>query len=100
GGHVEGGQRLAVHRVRRGARDDLRTALVELQRDAAGDVLGDLVDERVVRFLQRREPLTEVDELRVARGDALLLVRRFAIERERLQSLQRRDQQRAARRLV
>src|SRR5207253_1362655 len=42
----------------------------------------------------------EVDELRVARGDALLLVRALAVEGERFERFERGDEHRAARRLV
>ncbi len=59
-----------------------------------------LVDERVEPFAQRREPLAEVHELGVAQRQPFLLVRGVAVERDRLQLAQRRDEDRAARRLV
>ena len=99
-GHVEVARSSLVERVRRRAADDRRVAFVELQRDRAADLLRERVDERVERFLERREPLAVVDELRVARGDALLLVRAVAVERDRFERLERGDEQRAARRLV
>src|SRR5207245_10711979 len=70
---VERGQIFGVQRVRRFARDDRGVAFVKLQRDVAGDVGRDVVDERVKCFLQRREPLPEVHQLRVTDRDALLL---------------------------
>jgi hypothetical protein len=53
-----------------------------------------------LRLAQRREPLAVVDELGVAQREALLLVRRLAVERERLERPERLDEQRSARRLV
>jgi len=86
--------------VRRLPRDDVAVPLEELERDVAGRRRRDRLGEGLERLAEGREPLAEVDQLGVAGRDPLLLVRRLAVERERLERLERLDEQRPARRLV
>src|ERR1700728_4020647 len=60
---AEGGERLVVHRVRRGTRDNARMALVELQTDRAADLRVDAVHIGVEVGAQRLPPQARIDEI-------------------------------------
>ncbi len=47
--------------------------------------LGGLVEERVERFAQRREPQAVVDQLGVIERELLLVVQRAPVERQRFE---------------
>ena len=70
GAHGEAGDIERVERIRRLAADRLDVAFVQPQRDLAGGRLADLLEERVQRFAQRREPQAVVDQSRRNRAPA------------------------------
>ena len=75
-------------------------ALVELEPHLARDALLALVDRGLQHFALGREPEAIVDQLGVARHQLVLEVARAAVERDGLDGAMRREQDRAARRLV
>ena len=89
-----------VERRFRLAARDINVALVERERHRPVHVVLRACDECLERLAQRREPQSEVDDLGILQSDVLLEVRQLAIETERFQFAMRRQQQRAAGRLV
>src|SRR5262245_56014209 len=98
--HSERSQVRPVERVRRRAPGDDDVALVEFQPHVAAHWRHQAVDESVESIAQRREPLAEIDHLGVFVRDDLFIVRRLAVEAERFEFAQGREQQRPARSLI
>src|SRR5207248_2845257 len=80
--------------------DDRRRTLIEFQPDAALDLLLALIDRRLQHLALGREPEPVVDQLGIARHQLVLEMHRAAVEAEALDAAMRRQQDRAARRLV
>src|SRR6478752_4742444 len=97
---LEGDERRGIQRLPAFPAGHHHIALVEFEPHLALDVFLALVDQRLQHLALRREPEAVVDQLGVARHQVVLEMRRAAIERDRLDGAMRREQDRAAGRLV
>src|SRR6478672_13649296 len=97
---LEGDVRQAVEAVRRLPSADARQPLIQLQPHPPFDLLLALVDRRLQHLALGREPEAVVDQLGIARHQLVLEMHRAAVEAEALDAAMRREQDRAARRLV
>src|SRR5438445_3696374 len=97
---LEGDMGQAIEAVGRLPPDDPGQPLVELEADAALDLVLALVDQRLQHLAFGREPEAVVDPLGIARHQLVLQMHRAAIEAEALDAAMRQLQDRAARRLV
>ena len=59
-----------------------------------------LLDKRIQRLAQRREPQAEINQFGILQPDVLFEVRDIALQAQRFELAMRRDQQRSARSLI
>src|SRR5271165_2462877 len=97
---LERHMRHRIEAVRALASDHAGVALVQLQPHPAGHAVLALVDQRLQHPPLGTEPEAVVDQLRIARHELVLQMRRLAIERDALDATVGGEQDRPARRLV